>query len=137
MSSTGLATTSLLAIGSVSLLAWLAIGKAKGAVKRSVWRLALAAGVVGVVLGGRRSGIFAQVGGGGRFVLVATAGLLVLSYLYLIRFCPSCGKLHRDFKLASCARCGAPLPDHGLTSRPRRAPRPPRRAESEEFRLRR
>lgn len=120
MSSADLVTTSLAAVAGVAWLAFLAVGTARGAVKRAAWRATLAAAVVGVVLVGRRSGIFAQVGGSGRFVVVATAGLLVLSYLYLIRFCSRCGRLHRNLKTAACVRCGGPLPDHGLTSRPRR-----------------
>ena len=117
-------TASLVAaLGAILALGWfafLAIGTARGAAKRLAFRATLAAAVLLVVLIGRRSGLFTQVGGGGRFVLVATAGLLVLSYLYLIRFCSSCGRLHRNFKLAGCGRCGARLPDHGLTERPRR-----------------
>ena len=117
-------TASLAAVLGCALLAgwlaFLAIGTARGPAKRLAFRATLAAAVLFVVVLGRRSGLFGQVGSGGRFVLVATAGLLVLSYLYLIRFCSSCGRLHRNFKLEECSRCGAPLPDHGLTSRPRR-----------------
>lgn len=120
MSPTASLVAALGAILAVGWFAFLAIGTARGAAKRLAFRATLAAAVLLVVLIGRRSGLFAQVGGGGRFVLVATAGLLVLSYLYLIRFCSSCGRLHRNFKLAGCGRCGARLPDHGLTERPRR-----------------
>src|SRR5438445_2475532 len=49
---------------------------------------------------------------GGRVVLLALVALLGASYLYLVRFCSSCGRMHRNFKLAECARCGARSEEH-------------------------
>ena len=36
---------------------------------------------------------------------------------YLVRFCDACGRMERNLKVARCARCGALLPVHGMTSR--------------------
>ena len=111
---------SALALVSVGWLAFLAAGRARGTVKRTAFRATLLVLASALVAGGRATGLFAQAGAAGRVVVVALALLLIVSYLYLVRFCPACGRMHRNFKAAECARCQSPLPDHGLTWRPRR-----------------
>jgi hypothetical protein len=123
MSPSAALLASLVAVLAAGWLAFVVVGTARGSVKRVAWRATLAAAAVALFLLGRRSGLFAQVGTGGQLVLLATLGLLAMSYLYLVRFCATCGRMHRNFKPAECTRCGAPLPDHGLTSRPRRLQR--------------
>lgn len=123
MSPSAAVAASIAAVLAVGWLAFLAVGTARGSLKRAAWRATLIAAAGALVVLGRRSGMFAQVGTGGQLVLLSTAGLLVLSYLYLVRFCPTCGRMHRNFKPAECSRCGNPLPDHGLTVRPRRISR--------------
>ena len=117
--------STLAAVLGVGWLAFLALGRTRGSLKRLALRGTLVAAGAALIRTGRRTGTFAQVGPGRHLVLLALVALVALSYLYLIRFCSSCGRMHRNFKLAACARCGAPLPEHGLTVRPRRAPPPP------------
>ncbi len=112
--------TTLIAVAGVAWLAFLVVGRTRGSTKRALFRLTLFGIAAALVQLGRGTGLFAQAGGAGRAVLVAVTLLLAISYLYLVRFCPSCGRMHRNFRLATCQRCEAPLPDHGLTARPRR-----------------
>ena len=60
-------------------------------------------------------------------VAVLLSGALLLAYLYVVRFCSDCGRMDRNLKHASCSRCGAALPRHGMTTLPRRTGREPRR----------
>jgi predicted amidophosphoribosyltransferase len=55
---------------------------------------------------------------------------VALGYLYLIRFCGTCGRMVRNLKLTTCPRCSAPLPRHGMAGgvREERAPRPSSRS---------
>jgi hypothetical protein len=120
MSPGNAAALTVSAVLGVAWLAFLVVGTARGAIKRIAFRATLLAVAAGVIASGRFTGVFAQVGSGGRAVLLAVLLLLMVSYLYLVRFCSQCGRMHRNFKLASCERCGEPLPDHGLTTRARR-----------------
>ncbi len=115
------AAAALSATAAVGWLFFLFAGRTRGSVKRLAFRGTLVALCGGLLVIGRRTGALAQAGQAGRLVVLAVVGLLVLSYLYLVRFCPSCGRMHRNFKLLACARCGTPLPQHGLTNKPRRA----------------
>ena len=45
---------------------------------------------------------------------------VAVGYLYLIRFCGSCGRMVRNLRDPTCPRCGAWLPLHGMTTRLRR-----------------
>jgi len=45
---------------------------------------------------------------------------VAVGYLYLTRFCGSCGRMVRNLKSPTCPRCGAWLPIHGMTTRVRR-----------------
>jgi hypothetical protein len=112
--------TTLVAVAAVGWLAFLVAGRTRGSTKRALFRLTLLGIAAALVQLGRGTGLFAQAGGAGRVVLVLVTLLLAISYLYLVRFCPSCGRMHRNFRLATCQRCESPLPDHGLTIRPRR-----------------
>jgi hypothetical protein len=107
----------------VAAAAWLwflARGRARGAVKRVLWRATLLLLACGLVLVGARRGLFTQTSVGFRFVLLAALLLVEVGYLYLIRFCPGCGLMVRNLRPPTCARCGGWLPIHGMTTRVRR-----------------
>jgi hypothetical protein len=114
----------VVAVAGVLGLAWLAKGRASGKVKRAAFRamllgiLALLAWSGPEVLAQRRIEFDVAV------LLVAS---ILLAYLYLVRFCPACGLMQRNLKPAACARCGAALPRHGMTSALRRTGLEPRR----------
>jgi hypothetical protein len=98
-------------------LGWLAKGRAAGWTKRLAFRATLITAVALLV----RLGL--TVGPGQKLsfeVSLLLAAPLLLAYLYLVRFCPRCGLMQRNLKPAVCARCGAALPRHGMTSLPRR-----------------
>jgi hypothetical protein len=101
----------------IGWLGWLARGRAAGWTKRLAFRATLIAAVVllvelGLTVGPGRQLAFE--------VSLLLAAPLLLAYLYLVRFCPRCGLMLRNLKPALCARCGAALPRHGMTTLPRR-----------------
>lgn len=105
-------------------LGWLAEGRAPGRTKRIAFRATLLAAIallawLGPDLLARRQTAFE--------VAVLLSGALLLAYLYVVRFCSDCGRMDRNLKHASCSRCGAALPRHGMTTLPRRTGREPRR----------
>ena len=116
---------SLAATGAVALLAWLWIGRAPGYRKRLMFRFALLGLAAGLVWLGRSSGVFAQASPPFAAALGTTVLLIVIGNLYAVRFCNACGRMHRNLRTNACTRCGAPLPQHGFTERPRRAPLDP------------
>lgn len=102
------------------VLAWLwflAFGRASGLTKRLLLRVTLLALVVGLVALGARRGVLQRSSPGFRAVIVLALALVTVGYLYLIRFCASCGRMVRNLKVRNCPRCGAPLPMHGMTDR--------------------
>jgi ribosomal protein L40E len=98
-------------------LGWLAKGRAAGKTKRIAFRATLLAAIV--LLGWVGPDLLArrQIAYG---VAVLLCGSLFLAYLYVVRFCPDCGLMQRNLEPAVCARCGAALPRHGMTTVPRR-----------------
>ena len=115
----------LAAVGAIAWIAFLAIGRAPGMVKRLAWRATLLALSFGLVWSGFRSGLFARASTGFRLALMAAVLLVAIGNLYGVRFCSRCGRMHRNLRPHLCARCGFQLPEHGLTDRPKRAPPPP------------
>jgi hypothetical protein len=112
-----------IAPAAVAAVAWLRLlsrGRARGATKRALLRLTLLALAAGVLAVGAQRGLWTQTSLGFRFMLLAALLLVEVGYLYLIRFCPSCGRMVRNLRPPTCPRCGAWLPIHGLTSRVRR-----------------
>lgn len=115
----------LAATGCVALLAWLWVGRAQGQRKRAVFRIALLGLTTGLLWLGRSSGVFAQATPAFTLALGVIMLLIAVGNLYSVRFCTACGRMHRNFKKLKCSRCGAVLPQHGLTEEPRRAPLDP------------
>jgi hypothetical protein len=106
----------------VALLAWLWVGRAPGARKRVVFRFALLGLTAFLLWFGRSQGVFAQSTPAFTVALGAIVLLIAVGNLYSVRFCTSCGRMHRNFKTLKCARCFAVLPQHGFTEAPRRPP---------------
>jgi hypothetical protein len=106
-------------------LGWLAQARASGKTKRIAFRATLLAAIA--LLAWRGPDLLA-----GRQVSYEVAVLLCgsfsLAYLYMVRFCPQCGLMQRNLKPATCTRCGAALPRHGMTAVPRRTGGEQRRA---------
>jgi hypothetical protein len=101
---------------------FLARGKAKGATKRLAFRATLLALLAGLVALGSSRGVFARTSTGFVLVLLLALVAVELGYLYTTRFCPRCGWMVRNLKVAACPRCGSALPRHGMTSELRRLP---------------
>lgn len=102
------------------LLAWLwflALGRARGGVKRLGLRVTLLALIAAMVGAAQRRGLFARASTGFQVALLVTLVIMAVGYLYSIRFCAVCGRMVRNLKLPACPRCGAPLPWHGMTNR--------------------
>lgn len=114
------------AVAAIGFLWFLARGRASGAVKRVALRVGLFGLVLGLVLIGRERGIFERSSLGFRLAMLLALLAVALGYLYLIRFCVTCGRMVRNLKVTQCPRCGAPLPRHGMTAPvpEERAPRP-------------
>jgi hypothetical protein len=74
---------------------------------------------------GRAGGLFARATVPFDLALALILVLVVIGNLYAVRFCASCGRMHRNFKATVCVRCAAPLARHGFTDEPRRAPLDP------------
>jgi hypothetical protein len=108
----------LLALAALGLwLRWLVRGRAAGRTKRFAFRATLLAAIALLAWAGpdllARRQIAYQ-------VAVLLCGSIFLAYLYVVRFCPDCGLMQRNLEPATCARCGAALPRHGMTTVPRR-----------------
>src|SRR5712671_3533648 len=100
----------------VAWLWFLARGRARGSLKRFAFRVTLLAVLAGILAAASARGVFARTSPGFQIVLVLALAAVELGYLYTTRFCPRCGFMVRNLKLASCPRCGAQLPRHGMTS---------------------
>ncbi len=112
-----------LAIGAVLAALWLwflARGRAPSGLKRLALRVTLLGLGFALVGSAARRGLLAHASFGFRVALVLAVAVVTVGYLYLTRFCGSCGRMVRNLKLAACPRCGAPLPAHGMTARLRR-----------------
>ncbi len=112
------------ALAAVLWLWFLALGRARGAVKRIALRATLLALAFGLVAVAAERGVFARASYGFRIALVLAILVVTVGYLYLTRFCDRCGRMVRNLKPAACPRCGAALPVHGMTSRLRRPVEP-------------
>ena len=111
------------AVAGLLAFAWiwfLARGRTRGAVKRLGLRASLFALIAALVAVGARKGVFAEASFGFRVALLLALLTVAVGYLYLIRFCGSCGRMVRGLRDATCPRCGAYLPVHGMTPRLRR-----------------
>jgi hypothetical protein len=118
----------LIAIAAALAACWLwflARGRARGALKRIALRVSLIGLVLGLVLAGRERGVFERSSMGFLLAMLLAVLAVAVGYLYLIRFCGTCGRMVRNLKLATCPRCAAPLPRHGMAGgvREERAPR--------------
>jgi hypothetical protein len=105
------------------LLPWLwflARGRTRGTVKRLALRASLLALSAGLVLLAAQRGLLTRTSLGFRGAMLLAVLTVCVGYLYLVRFCGSCGKMVRGLKLPTCPRCGAWLPLHGMSSRLRR-----------------
>ena len=108
------------ALAAAGWIWFLARGRARGQAKRLALRATLLASVAALIWIGARRGVFAHASAGFRIALLAALLVVAVGYLYLLRFCDSCGRMERNLKVPSCPRCGALLPWHGMTSRLRR-----------------
>jgi hypothetical protein len=139
--------TIVIAPAAVLALGWLwflARGRARGAVKRLALRATLLALSAGLVLLAAERGLLTRTSLGFRAAMLLAVLAVCVGYLYLVRFCGSCGRMVRNLKEPTCPRCGAWLPLHGMTQRVRRPgddhtwnplekrPRPPRTRHPDE-----
>ena len=108
------------ALAAALWLWFLARGRARGAVKRFGLRVTLLALAAALVAMAAERGVFSRASYGFRLALLLAIVVVTVGYLYLTRFCGSCGRMVRNLKPAACPRCGAPLPVHGMTARLRR-----------------
>lgn len=108
------------AVAVASWLWFLALGRARGSIKRVALRATLVALAAILVWSAAHKGLFTHASLGFRLALVVSVAIVAIGYLYLIRFCDRCGRMVRNLKPATCPRCGALLPRHGMTSRLRR-----------------
>jgi len=102
-------------------LRFLARGRTPGAVKRVARRATLLALAGALVAIAAERGLLARASIGFRVALVLAVVLVTVGYLYLTRFCDTCGRMVRNLKIPTCPRCGSSLPVHGMTSRLRLA----------------
>lgn len=107
----------------VGWLWFLALARAPGAVKRLALRATLLALVAGLTAAAQQRGLFQRSSIGFSLALLLAMVVVAVGYLYLIRFCPWCGRMVRNLKPSECPRCGAFLPQHGMTNRLRQPPR--------------
>jgi hypothetical protein len=114
----------LLAPAAALAVAWLwflARAKVRGSVKRLALRGTLFAVLLGLIAAGTRRGVFVRASLGFRLALLLALLAVAVGYLYLIRFCDTCGRMERNLKVAQCKRCGAYLPVDGMSKKLRRA----------------
>jgi DNA-directed RNA polymerase subunit RPC12/RpoP len=112
-----------MAPAAAAVLAWLwflALGRSRGSVKRIALRVTLLLVATALVWSAAEKGLLTRASPGFRVALLAAVLIVAVGYLYLIRFCVSCGRMVRNLKPAACPRCGAALPVHGMTTRLRR-----------------
>jgi hypothetical protein len=112
-----------MAPAAAAVLAWLwflALGRTRGGVKRVALRVTLLLFASALVWSAAQKGLLSRASPGFRVALLAAVLIVAVGYLYLIRFCGSCGRMVRNLKPAGCPRCGAALPVHGMTARLRR-----------------
>ena len=112
-----------MAPAAVAVAAWLwflALGRTRGGVKRVALRVTILLVASGLIWSAAQKGLLSRASPGFRIALLAAVLLVAVGYLYLIRFCGSCGRMVRNLKPAACPRCGAALPVHGMTARLRR-----------------
>ena len=110
----------LAAIAAAAWLWFLALGRARGQVKRLLLRATLLALIGALVAVAAHKGLLTRTSFGFRVALLMALLTVAVGYLYLIRFCGSCGRMVRNLKSPTCPRCGAWLPIHGMTTRVRR-----------------
>src|SRR4051794_34060449 len=113
-----------MAPAAAAAMAWLwflALGRTRGAVKRVALRVTLLLVCSALVWSAAQKGLLSRASPGFRVALLAAVLIVAVGYLYLIRFCGSCGRMVRNLRPAACPRCGAPLPLHGMTTRSRAA----------------
>lgn len=104
-------------------LAWLWFltrGRTRGAVKRAALRLTLLLCAGGLLALAAQRGLLLRASFGFRVALLLALLTVAVGYLYLLRFCVSCGRMVRNLREPTCPRCGAFLPLHGMTVRLRR-----------------
>jgi hypothetical protein len=112
-----------MAPAAAAVAAWLwflALGRTRGAVKRVSLRVTLFLVSSALVWSAAEKGLLTRASPAFRVALLAAVLIVAVGYLYLIRFCGSCGRMVRNLKPAACPRCGAALPVHGMTARLRR-----------------
>jgi hypothetical protein len=118
----------LIAPAAAAVLAWLwflALGRTRGGVKRVALRVTLLLVASALVWSAAQKGLLSRASPGFRVALLAAVLIVAVGYLYLIRFCGSCGRMVRNLRPAACPRCGAALPVHGMTARLRLEGGPP------------
>src|SRR5512140_127514 len=108
------------AAAAVAWLWFLALGRTRGSVKRLALRLTLLLVASALVWSAAQKGLLSRASPGFRLALLAAVLIVAVGYLYLIRFCASCGRMVRNLRFPACPRCGAALPVHGMTARLRR-----------------
>ena len=113
-----------IAAAAIGWLWFLARGRASGALKRAALRLTLLGATSVLVTIAAQRGLFVRSSPGFRLALLLAFVSVAVGYLYLIRFCGSCGRMVRNLRDPTCPRCGAFLPLHGMTGR-LRDQRPP------------
>lgn len=109
--------TALAAVAAALGAAWLwflALGRASGRVKRLLLRATLLGVVAALLLAGVQRGVLLRSSVGFRAAIAMAMAIVAVGYLYLIRFCASCGRMVRNLRVRDCPRCGAPLPNHGM-----------------------
>jgi hypothetical protein len=107
----------------VAAAAWLwflALGRTRGPVKRLALRATLVAVIGALIAVAAHKGLLTQTSFGFRIALLVALLTVAVGYLYLTRFCGSCGRMVRNLRDSTCPRCGAWLPLHGMTGRVRR-----------------
>jgi len=105
------------AAGAVAWLWFLARGRSRGGVKRVALRVTLLVLAAALVYLAAKRGFFTHASLGFRAALLVALLTVVMGYLYLTRFCGSCGRMVRNLRDSTCPRCGAWLPLHGMTGR--------------------
>jgi len=110
------------AAAAVAWLWFLALGKAPGGMKRLAFRITLLGLLAALAAVGWRRGVFARTSSSFQVLLLVALVAVELGYLYTTRFCPRCGRMVRNLRVANCPRCGALLPRHGMTNVLRSAP---------------
>jgi ribosomal protein S27AE len=114
------------ALAAAAVVAWLwflVLGKASGAAKRIAFRITLLGLLAGLLAAAMARGVFTRASAGFQVLLIAALIAVELGYLYTTRFCPRCGRMVRNLKVATCPRCGSLLPRHGMTTKLRAAER--------------